>query len=224
MKIKIAQFEVNSAEIPHIWKAADKYPGRYALNRVCLIVHGRADDANVVGSAELAATDGRQMARFTISKEVDIFERDAVVPLTGDARAILVDAKTLSTSLKGKGVAAFTLYWDEAANTYALTIDKSGAIFKVPCEPHDANERFHGARFPDIDAVTPPKDRPYAEVTLNRDLIKKVIDSSSLRGDAITLKVSTEENVSGSPVAFEVRVGTNHTIRSSAVLMPVRLG
>ena len=70
MTYTVARFDVEASNIPLVWKAASKNPGRYRTDTTCLLIHdsrsGTSWEDCLETRGEPMATDGRKLVRFEL--------------------------------------------------------------------------------------------------------------------------------------------------------------
>ena len=224
----LARFDVEGTDVPAVWKTAAKNPGRYPMHRTCLLIHGGdhgpAEDKDTTGRAELIATDGRRLVRAELPCTVELPALEGTIYGAGRTRAVLLDSQALARAMKGRGRAAVTVRMREMSEEYSVTIErhvKGGPLlFGIPAEPYMVGGNFHGSDFPQVDAVMPAEDRPSTTVTLDRDILRSVLDAGTIKGDGVTIRISTEENGDKRPVIVEGLIRDGDARRSIAVQMP----
>ena len=223
----LARFDAEGTDVPAVWKAAGT-AGRYPTHRTCLLIHagdhGPAEDQDTTGRVELIATDGRQLVRAELPCTVELPALEGTIYGAGKTRAVLLDSQALARAMKGRGRASFTVQMREMSEEYSVTIErhvKGGPLlFGIPAESYVSGGGFHGSDFPRVDDVLPADDRPSTTVTLDRDILRSVLDAGTLKKDGVTIKISTEEHGNKSPVIVEGLIRDGGTRRSIAVQMP----
>ena len=231
MTYTVARFDVEAAEIPPVWKAASKNPGRLRTDTTCLLIHdsrnGTSWEDCLETRGELMATDGRKLVRFELPCTVEVPPADCTVHGAGRTRAILLDSKALARSMKGRGRASVTITMREVDEEYSVTVKRWTAggemTFGIPAVPYEIGGAYHGADFPQVESVMPELDRRETYVLVNRDYLRALLESNSLKGDMVRIGIPTKAAGSTvpAPVTFEAYPMQGETRRSRSVLMPV---
>ena len=129
--------------------------------------------------------------------------------------------------MKGRGQASVTITMREVDEEYNVTVKRWGAsgkmTFGIPAVPYEVGGNFHGTDYHQVDAVMPELDRREASVHLNRDYLRALLESNSLKGDMIRIGIPTKADGSTipEPVTVEAYPMQGETRRSRSVLMPV---
>ncbi len=227
----LARLHVEAAEIPPVWKAASKSPGRYRIDTACLLFHssrsGTSGEDCRETRGERMATDGRKLVRFELPCTVEVPPADCTVHGAGRTRAILLDSKALARAMKGRGRASVTITMREVDEEYNVTVKRWTAggemTFGIPAVPYEIGGAYHGTDFPQVEAVMPDLDRREASVHVNRDYLRSLLESNSLKGDMVRIGIPIKADGSTvpAPVTFEAYPMQGETRRSRSVLMPV---